>query len=79
MRAKIYKSKVLKGHQVMIYFDIPRSLAEILQKRQLSNHQKMNLVKSYTEDLKDEKGESMERISNQTAVVLLMALELEAL
>lgn len=60
-------------------FRIPISLAKLLISKELSNDQKINLVKSYTDDLKDEDGKAMERIPRQQAVALIMALEVNAL
>lgn len=60
-------------------FTIPTSMANILKSKELDKDQKMNLIKSYTEDMNDEKGNKLEKIGNQEAVALMMALELNAL
>lgn len=77
MKANIYNKN--KSVMVKVTFKIPAELGQALRSKELTNDQKINLVKSYTEDIKDEAGQEMIRIPNQDAVTLIMALELGAL
>lgn len=82
MRAKISTlglTKNITSHTVNISFEIPQSLAAVLKRREVTKDQKINLVKSYTDDVRDEKGKKMEQIPVQHGVALIMALELGAL
>lgn len=81
MIAEIRKSngRVKRKYIAEIQFSIPNSLGQIMRNDELSKDQKINLVRSYTDVMKDENGKDMETIPNQHAVCLIMALELEAL
>lgn len=81
MIAEIRKSPagVKRKYIVELQFSIPDSLGDIINSSELSKDQKINLVKSYTDNLKDEKGKDLETIPNQQAVCLIMALEIDAL
>ena len=81
MIAEIRKSssRIKRKYIVEVQFSIPDSLGQILLNGELSKDQKINLVKSYTDNLKDEKGKELESIPNQQAVCLIMALEIDAL
>lgn len=81
MIAEIRKSssRIKRKYIVEVQFSIPDSLGQILLNGELSKDQKINLVKSYTDNLEDEKGKKLETIPNQQAVCLIMALEIDAL
>ena len=72
------KTKIIAGKKnavVQISFGIPGELANIMKTKDMSNDQKINLVKSYTDDIHGEDGKPLPRIENQQAVILIMALE----
>lgn len=75
LRTKIIKAT--KNAVVRIDFRIPIELANIIESDELSPDQKINLVKSYTDDITGEDGKPLPRISNQYAVILIMVQELE--
>lgn len=77
IKAEVFKSK--KVAAVRISFRIPMELAKILENYELETSQKINLVKSYTDKLRDEDGHLLPNIPRQQAVALIMALEVGAL
>lgn len=81
MHAKLVtnKGRAMKPAIVVMTFPIPYSLAMVLKSKELIKDQKINLVKSYTEDVNDENGKKMEQIPVQHGVSLIMALEMGAL
>jgi hypothetical protein len=77
LKAEIFKSK--RTAACRISFRIPLELAKILENYELSKEQKINLVKSYTEKLRDEDNNLLPNIPEQHAVIMIMALEVKAL
>lgn len=77
LKAEMFKSQ--KTAAIKLSFRIPMSLAGVIGSDELTNDQKINMVKSFTDEIRDEDGKLMERIPNQHAVILIMALELSAL
>lgn len=77
LRAEIYKGAKNAGCKVT--FSLPIELAQTLESKQLSKDEKINLVKSWTSEVKDEDGKLLARIPNQEGVILIMALEVGAL
>lgn len=75
--ATLYHGSKKSG--VRVSFSIPNELGKILASEELSNDQKINLVKSYTDQIKGENGKELTQIPNQQAVILIMALEVGAL
>lgn len=82
MAKKKLTGQILKGKRtaaVRIAFSIPTELASVLESSDLNRDQKILLVKSYTEEIKGDKGNLLKQIPNQHGVILIMALELGAL
>lgn len=77
IKAEIFKSK--KTAACRLSFRVPLEMVTILENHELSQDQKILLVKSYTDKLRDEDNNLLPNISNQIAVILIMALEVKAL
>lgn len=78
-RLKAFLVKKEKSSVFTVSFRIPKSLSRILDKKELSKEQKIMLVKSFADVIKNEDGTEQERIPDQHAVILIMALELDAI
>lgn len=77
IKVELYKGAKKAGCKIT--FSLPIELAQTLESKQLSKNEKINLVKSWTSEVKDENGKLLPRIPNQEGVILIMALEVGAL